>query len=437
MNHYDILGVARNATQDEISKAYKKNVLKYHPDKQKIYLSAAASAPANQQTFMLVYSKGKTPLAYLYFYDTSITPLFTSEALLISNQQKKIEAMLTKNGPLSTTDLALIKEAIQPHVLKTPAEEKWNELQAAYTILLDVNKRRAYDLTLKAEVTTSTPPPKTASNHQRNKNFARVVPATDGWKDLPSVKQPKKHDSTPPITPQNSDATFDTGSTFPNSSTHTSSRRKHSASTKIALPKSFVQSMHDCTKENIPTIFTMENYFFWYQNNCNKQGFTGKIFPANDQREHVLQNLVAREWLAAPKKDELEKRYQSLTRGYKKETEPDIIVQTKSLLKNYIPSNCFIGLFYCCRRDYRSIQLAKDLLNEINKNPPPSISELKHHLNMALFSIYEQKQLDLRDKFICTQTGTLYPRLLRIMQIIDEFEKRSCPSVAATTNIGL
>ena len=33
MNYYQILGVAENASQDDIKKAYKREALKHHPDK--------------------------------------------------------------------------------------------------------------------------------------------------------------------------------------------------------------------------------------------------------------------------------------------------------------------------------------------------------------------------------------------------------------------
>ena len=53
MNYYEILGVAKNATKDDIKRAFKKLVVKYHPDKN-------ADNPQANEFFMLISEANQT-----------------------------------------------------------------------------------------------------------------------------------------------------------------------------------------------------------------------------------------------------------------------------------------------------------------------------------------------------------------------------------------
>jgi DnaJ-class molecular chaperone len=58
-NLYETLGVDKSATQDEIKKAYRKQAMKYHPDKNKNDSAAETKFKAANSAYQTLSDEGK------------------------------------------------------------------------------------------------------------------------------------------------------------------------------------------------------------------------------------------------------------------------------------------------------------------------------------------------------------------------------------------
>lgn len=129
-NHYNILGVEQNATQDEIKKAYKRQARKYHPDRNKS--SSAEELFKIVQASYLVLSDQEKRAVYDRSLNRSHQPrrkqynkTITSCSITLKDSYKGIATILQnrkiritpgiRNNTIVQVNNEMVRILIQPH----------------------------------------------------------------------------------------------------------------------------------------------------------------------------------------------------------------------------------------------------------------------------------------------------------------------------------
>ncbi len=248
-NYYDILEIKKNATEDEIKKAYRKRALEWHPDKQnhpkQLELAKQLKRPEAEEDLKLA----KKALDEAQ-----------SEAERVTAEKKLDEA---KN----------VFEQIQKN-LKDIVEEKFKAINTANETLSDPVKRSEYDATLKpgwrgaqdetplrkpkeapAQTHRSNPEPFENTYQNKTKDEPRKAPARDYSDAYYSKPMPQKH--TPKQTPRTYDDFYmptPKRNWHDMNSTHKSARpeapKPHAPKTAEKMPKQASPASEDTSSKH-------------------------------------------------------------------------------------------------------------------------------------------------------------------------------------------
>lgn len=186
-NHYDILGVAENASLDEIKKAYRKLSMKFHPDKNENdeYFSdmfkriTEAYDTLSDSTKRKKYDSSINS-ANSYTEEIQIDPLFFDAAMLFVSQQAASAAILQRKFTIGYSQAGRIMDQLENAGIIGPFNGTFREV-----LLSKQDFESKYNLNIKEEFT----PQKTTENKSRKTDSSSAPSVWDKVKAWKRVKR--------------------------------------------------------------------------------------------------------------------------------------------------------------------------------------------------------------------------------------------------------